>query len=63
MGVNLRESLNNQRQFKGISTNEYVECMAKLAVIKENKFKVKTKVNSNILTWKFFIQVSFFNSL
>ncbi len=37
----LRESLLcKERTYKGLSTNEYLDCLAKLAVTKENKQKI-----------------------
>ena len=36
----LNESLKKDQRYKGISTNEYLDCLAKLAVTKENKTKV-----------------------
>ena len=36
----IKESLKKERRYKGISTAEYLECLAKLAVTKENKTKV-----------------------
>lgn len=36
----LNESLKKDQRYKGISTSEYLDCLAKLAVTKENKTKV-----------------------
>lgn len=36
----IKESLKKDRRYKGISTNEYLQCLAKLAVTKNNKIKV-----------------------
>ncbi|CAF0785528.1 unnamed protein product [Brachionus calyciflorus] len=36
----IKESLKKERRYKGISTSEYLECLAKLAVTKDNKIKI-----------------------
>ena len=36
----IKESLKKDKRFKGIATREYIECISKLAVNKENKTKV-----------------------
>ena len=37
----IKESLKKDHRYKGITTAEYMDCMARLAVTKENKIKVK----------------------
>lgn len=36
----IKESLKKERRYKGISTVEYMDCMGRMAVTKENKSKV-----------------------
>lgn len=55
----VKESLDTRR-FKGISTSEYLDSMAKLAVTKSNKNKVRhlgyTQINVTVNNYPFFLK-------
>jgi hypothetical protein len=36
----IKESLKKEHRYKGISTGEYMDCMARLAITKENKIRI-----------------------